>query len=53
VRSENKNRASLNISREVKVMLDEIRHTGQSYDGLIRELATYWRKQQRIKEAVR
>jgi hypothetical protein len=37
-------RASVSVSRTTKELLDSIKHTGQSYDGLIRELAMCWRK---------
>jgi prepilin-type N-terminal cleavage/methylation domain-containing protein len=48
---DNKKRAILNISQEAKDELDEIKHTGQSYDGLIRELLTQRKKwQPEIKE---
>ena len=39
-----KNRATVSISKETKGLLDSIKHTGQSYDGLIRELVMYWKK---------
>ncbi len=39
-------RASLSISKETKELLDSIKHTGQSYDGLIRELVMYRKKKQ-------
>lgn len=29
---------SMSVSKEVKDKLDEVRHPGQSYDGIIREL---------------
>jgi predicted CopG family antitoxin len=50
---DNKKRTCLSISKEAKVKLDEIKHTGQSYDGIIQELLMYWKKQQETKEAVR
>ena len=39
-----KARASLSISKEAKGLLDSIKHTGQSYDGLVRELVVYRKK---------
>jgi len=47
-KEENK-RVSLSISRETKVMLDSIKHTGQSYNGLLQELVTLWKKQSEVK----
>jgi len=38
-------RVSLSISRETKVMLDSVKHTGQSYNGLLQELVTLRKKQ--------
>ena len=35
-------RASVSISKQTKELLDSIKHTGQSYDGLINELAMRW-----------
>ncbi len=39
-----KNRATLSVSMEAKMMLDSIRRIGQSYDGLIRELVGFRKK---------
>ncbi len=41
----NKKRVSLSISRETKAMLDSIKHTGQSYNGVLQELVSFWNKQ--------
>ncbi|MFH0768359.1 MAG: hypothetical protein V1932_02170 [Chloroflexota bacterium] len=41
----NKKRVSLSISTETKAMLDSIRHAGQSYNGVLRELVNFWNKQ--------
>jgi len=49
----NKKRASLNITKEVKEKLDEVKHTGQSYDGLIQELVKHWEMRQETKEVVK
>jgi len=38
-----KKRPSISISEEAKELLDSIKHTGQSYDGLIRELVMSWK----------
>jgi len=40
-------RPNINISRETKELLDSVKHTGQSYDGLIRELLEFWRAGQK------
>ena len=39
-----KNRAVLNISLELKSELDTLKHPGQSYDGLIRQLVEFWKQ---------
>ena len=41
--SQNRERSSLNISRQTKDDLDSIKHSGQSYDGLIQELVKFWK----------
>ena len=41
-----KKRASVSLSRETKEFLDSIKRPGQSYDGVIRELVMYWKKNQ-------
>lgn len=46
--SDRKNRASLSISKETKKLLNSIKHTGQSYDGLIQELVILWKKEKGI-----
>jgi hypothetical protein len=43
---ESKNRPALSVSHEVRIMLDGVRHPGQSYDGIIRELLLSWGKHQ-------
>ena len=40
-------RVSVSVSQETKGLLDSIKHRGQSYDGLLHELAARW---QRAKE---
>ena len=40
---------SLSISRETKAMLDSVKHPGQSYNGLLQELVTSWKKQAEVK----
>jgi len=39
-------RASVSISKETKGFLDSIKRPGQSYDGVIRELVNYWKRNQ-------
>ncbi|MFH0769002.1 MAG: hypothetical protein V1932_05500 [Chloroflexota bacterium] len=46
--SKSKKRGTLSISREAKVMLDSIKHPGQSYSGLIEEIVSFWKKEKRI-----
>jgi len=36
-------RSSISISRRVKDDLDSIKHSGQSYGGLIQELVKFWK----------
>jgi hypothetical protein len=50
VMTKNKQRVSLNISREVKEKLDQVKHTGQSYDGFIQELLAFWKNKRETKE---
>jgi len=37
-------RSSINILRRTKDELDSIKHSGQSYDGLIQELIKFWKE---------
>lgn len=37
-------RLNIRVSRETKDALDAIKHQGQSYDGVIRELLTLWHR---------
>jgi len=41
-----RNRATVSISKETKGFLDSIKRPGQSYDGVIREMVTHWKKKQ-------
>ena len=41
-------RRSLNISKQTKDLLSSIKHTGQSYDGLIQDLVKYWKEGKRM-----
>ena len=41
-------RVSVSISQETKGLLDAIKHRGQSYDGLIHELAMRWRRMKEV-----
>jgi len=42
--TKSKKRVTVSISRETKDFLDSIKHTGQSYEGLIRDLVMCWKK---------
>jgi len=46
-----KSRASLSISKETKGLLDSIKHTGQSYNGLIQEIVMLWKKEYGVEES--
>ncbi len=46
VNAKNKRRVTVSISGETKEQLDSIKHTGQSYEGLIRDLVICWRRMQ-------
>jgi hypothetical protein len=45
VKAKSKKRVTVSISGETKEFLDSIKHTGQSYNGLIQELVRFWKKQ--------
>jgi hypothetical protein len=45
-----KKRVSLSISSETKAMLDSVRHPGQSYNGLLRELVASSKKRREGKD---
>ena len=49
MKGKEKKRVSLSVSRETKAMLDSIKHTGQSYNGLLQELVTLRKKQSEVK----
>jgi len=49
VRIKSKKRVTVSISKETKEFLDSIKHTGQSYEGLIRDLVVCWRKKEEEK----
>ena len=38
-------RLTVSLSQQTKEELDTIKHTGQSYDGLIQELIKLWRRE--------
>ncbi len=38
-------RATVNLSQTTKEALDSIKHSGQSYTALIRELIRFWKEQ--------
>lgn len=40
-----KNRKSISITQQTKDALDEIKHSGQSYEGLIQELIKLRKKE--------
>lgn len=48
--SDKAKRTTISILRETKDALDTIKHTGQSYDGLIQELVRLWKKQHGVEE---
>ena len=41
-------RVSVSVSEETKGLLDSIKHRGQSYDGLLHELAMRWRRMKEV-----
>jgi hypothetical protein len=41
-------RVSVSISQETKGLLDAIKHRGQSYDGLLHELAVRWKRMKEV-----
>lgn len=43
VSNQAKGRTSISVSRQTKDNLDSIKHTGQSYSGLIQELVEFWK----------
>ena len=45
MKAKSKKRVTVSISGETKESLDSIKHTGQSYNGLIQELVRFWKKQ--------
>jgi len=46
VKTKSKSRVTVSISRETKEVLDSVKHTGQSYEGLIRDLVMCWKRKQ-------
>jgi len=50
VKTRFKKRVTVSISRETKEVLDSVKHTGQSYEGLIRDLVMCWKKKQEAGE---
>ena len=46
MRAKRKKRVTVSISMETKGYLDLIKHTGQSYDGLLRDLVMCWKKKE-------
>ena len=45
-------RLSLSVSQQTKEDLDTIKHTGQSYDGVIQELIKLEKREKGIEEGV-
>ena len=43
-------RSHLSISKQTKNDLDSIKHPGQSYDGLLKELVKFWEEKHLITE---
>jgi len=41
-----KKRASLSLSQTTKDALDSLKHSGQSYDGLIKDLVKFWKERE-------
>ena len=50
MKTKSKKRVTVSISKETKEFLDSIKHTGQSYEGLIRELTLCWQKKKEAEE---
>ncbi len=46
--AETRRHYSLNIFKQTKDLLSSIKHTGQSYDGLIQDLVKYWKERKRM-----
>jgi len=45
-------RLTVSLSQQTKEELDTIKHTGQSYDGLIQELIKLWKREKGIEKGV-
>lgn len=43
-------RTSLPLKRSTKNELTKIKHTGQSYDGILREMIDFWKQGHQSKE---
>ncbi len=46
-------RATISITQRTKDVLDQIKHKGQSYDGLIQELTMLWKREHGSEETDR
>jgi len=46
-------RSSLSLSQATKDALDSLKHIGQSYDGLIKELVRFWKEREKGSDAYR
>jgi hypothetical protein len=51
--TDKKQRVNINISREVKIKMDAVKHTGQSYDGFIQEMLANWKNRKETRELFR
>ncbi|MBA7629700.1 hypothetical protein ES703_37204 [subsurface metagenome] len=45
-------RMTISMLRSTKHELDAIKHPGQSYEGLLKELIQLWQREHRVEEAV-
>ena len=50
MKTKSKSRVTVSISRDTKEVLDSVKHTGQSYEGLIRDLVMCWKRKQEAEE---
>jgi len=46
----NRKRTTISISIRTKEELDKLKHPGQSYDGLFKELLEFWVEEHKPKE---
>jgi len=43
-------RRTISVTGRTKVALDQIKHSGQSYEGLLQELIRLWKREHGIEE---